>query len=339
MISFDRFSLALTDPLETASGAIERREGFVVRVPFDGQTGLGEATPLPGWTEPLDACRTAMERAADVAAQLDWGIALEKTAKPAARHGLSLALSDARAAATDEPLYRYLGREERVERVPVNATLGDAPVEQTVDKAETAVDEGFETLKLKVGARDVEDDIERVAAVRAAVGERVAVRADANGAWDRDQADRAFDAFADLGVSLVEQPLAPSDLDGHAALRGGPVAVALDESLVEWSVDAVVAAQAADAIVCKPMVLGGPDATYEAAMRARDAGLDVVVTTTVDGVVARTGAVHVAAAIPGVAACGLATADLLAEDLGPDPAPVTGGGIQVPQGPGVGVEL
>jgi len=59
--------------------------------------------------------------------------------------------------------------------------------------------------------------------------------------------------------------------------------------------------------------------------------VDPVVTTTVDGVVARTAAVHVAAAIPDVAPCGLATAELLAEDLGPDPAPVDDGRISVPQ--------
>jgi L-alanine-DL-glutamate epimerase-like enolase superfamily enzyme len=55
----------------------------------------------------------------------------------------------------------------------------------------------------------------------------------------------------------------------------------------------------------------------------------------VDAVVARTAAVHVAAAIPDVPACGLATGSLLADDLYPDPAPVENGSVVVPDGPGL----
>jgi len=100
------------------------------------------------------------------------------------------------------------------------------------------------------------------------------------------------------------------------------VGVAVDETLVERRVAEILERDAADVLIVKPMVLGGPGDAHTIATRARDAGVDPVVTTTVDGVVARTAAVHVAAAIPDVAPCGLATAELLAEDLGPDPAPV-----------------
>ena len=62
-------------------------------------------------------------------------------------------------------------------------------------------------------------------------------------------------------------------------------------------------------------------------------------TTTVDAVVARVGAVHVAAAIPDVPACGLATGSMLASDLAPDPAPVADGSVSVPEGPGLGAGL
>jgi L-alanine-DL-glutamate epimerase-like enolase superfamily enzyme len=97
----------------------------------------------------------------------------------------------------------------------------------------------------------------------------------------------------------------------------------------------VLAADAADVLVLKPMALGGPDRTLDAARAARDAGADAVVTTTIDGVVARLGALHVAAAVPEVPACGLATGSLLAEDLAPDPAPVRDGSMAVPGGPGL----
>lgn len=316
-MNVDRFSLPLARSLTTARGEITDREGFLVTVESDGERGLGEATPLPGWTESIDACEAALEAVTDPDAALS-------DLPPAARHGVSLALADARARAAGVPLYRYLGREEGVEAVPVNATVGDGPVDETVAAVEAVVDAGYPAAKVKVGARPVAEDVDRLRAVRSACPD-VELRADANGAWTRREAERAFDALADLGLAYVEQPLPAADLEGHATLRGD-VRVALDESLAERGVDAVLDADAADVLVLKPMVLGGPDRAVEAARLVSDAGLEPVVTTTVDGAVARAAAVHVAAAIPDVPPCGLATGDRLAADLlGSDPSPVADG--------------
>ncbi len=337
MLELEPFSLRLASPLETAAGTIERREGFLVSVEYDGQHGVGEATPLPGWTESHAECRAALARAAEIAAELDWGIALAKTEEPAARHGLALALVEARARNADRPLYRHLGNDRVVPSVPVNATIGDKSAAETVESAAAAVAEGFDCLKFKVGARPVEDDIERLRAVRERVSDGVEIRADANASWTFDQAERAFDAFADIGVSYVEQPLSAANLAGHTRLRGGPVDVALDEALTEYSVDEILAEFAADVLVVKPMVVGGPDRAREIAMTAREVGVNPIVSTTVDAVVGRTGAAHLAASIPDVRASGLATASLLAEDLSSDPAPVTDGAIEVPQSKGLGL--
>jgi len=337
MLDIEPFSVDLSRPLETADGTIRERRGLLVFVEYQDTPGVGEATPLPGWTESYGACREALGRAASIAEDLDWGVALAKTDAPAARHGLSLALAEARARAAGLPLYRHLGAEEPVRSVPVNATLGDDDPAATAEAAERATLEGFDCLKLKAGARPVAGDAERVRAVRDRVGASVELRVDANGAWTRAEAESALDALADAGVSYVEQPLPADDLAGHASLRDGPVDVALDESLREHGVDAIAEAGAADVVVVKPMVAGGPDRAGAAATAARGAGIDPVVSTTVDAVVARTGAVHVAASIPGVGPCGLATGSMLATDLSADPAPVVDGAVEVPQELGLGL--
>ncbi|KKF39849.1 hypothetical protein FK85_25200, partial [Halorubrum saccharovorum] len=97
------FSLGLTNSLETACGAIDRREGFLVAVDpeSDGEPvpapGLGEATPLPGWTESLSACEAALREVGDgnrgkelVTDALDR---LDPAETPAARHGLARAIA------------------------------------------------------------------------------------------------------------------------------------------------------------------------------------------------------------------------------------------------------
>lgn len=340
-LDLEPFAVDLADPLHTAAGSIEERSGYLVRVESADVAGLGEATPLPGWTEPLEVCRAALADAVDVLADRGPDAALRSLeGTPAARHGLSLALADRRARRLDVPLYRELaGGAGRVERVPANATIGDGAVAETASAARAAVDAGFECVKCKVGVRSPDADRERIEAVRATVGSDVAVRADANGAWDRETAAAAAEWLGAADVTYVEQPLPADDLAGHALLRGGSVDVALDESMASTPLERVLDRGAADVVVLKPMVLGGPDRTVAAARAARSGGVVPVVSTTVDAVVARTAAVHVAAALAPVAPSGLATANRLAADLGPDPAPVERGSLRVPREPGLGVEL
>lgn len=340
MSGLGRFSLPLTRPMETAQGTFARREGFLVRI-GDGPVGIGEASPLPGSTESMAACRATLEEWIDSAEDMESADELPAMpATPAARHGLELALLDRSARAGAVPLYRHLGGERRISTVPATATVGDGEIASTVADSRSAVAEGFRSLTVTVGARPVDEDLDRLRAVRDAVGDLVELRADAHGSWSPEQAAIAIEDFAELGVSIVEQPLERADLGGHATLRHRGVAIALDESLCEHEIDAVVDADAADALVLKPMVLGGIGRAAQFADRARTAGVEVLVGSTVDAAVARTAAVHLAAAIDGERACALATADWFAQDVGSDPAAVVDGSVSVPQGAGhdVGVE-
>ena len=337
------FELRLRDPLSTAAGTIEAREGTLVRIESagrgDGAVGVGEAAPLPGWTESPGACREAIEVALDRLETNGAEAALAETEGfPAARHAVSLALLDREARAAGDPLYRHLGPADApaVGSVPVNATAGDGRIMDTVRAAREAADAGFDTLKIKVGAREIATDAGRLEAISSEVSRDLRLRADANGAWSRREARLAADALPDL--EYVEQPLDPDDLEGHADIRSR-TPVALDETLVDHAVAAIVEAGAADVVVLKPMVLGGIDRAWTAAARAREAGVDPVITTTIDGVVARTAAVHLAAALRVDRACGLATADRLETDLAPDPTRVSGGRIAVPDKAGTGVSV
>jgi o-succinylbenzoate synthase len=364
------FALALEKPLATAAGEIDRREGWLVRIAGDEAVGVGEATPLPGWTESLDDCETALERAVDRLETDGRAAALASLDEtPAARHGLDGAIADLEARRAGVPLYRYLRekanlgggtqsdgettldrptthtRATTVDRVPVNATIGDGDVHDTVGAVRTAIQAGFSTLKIKVANRSVAGDVARLEAVREAVGPSIALRADANGAWSPAEAREGLSAFESIGVEYVEQPLPAEDLGGHVALAGGTVGIAFDETIAVLGVDAVLehgagnvaGAEVGDVVILKPMVLGGPTRTVEIASRARAAGMEPVVTTTVDGVVARTGAVHCTAAIPDPSPAGLATGDRLAADLASDPVVIRDGSAVVPCGKGLGV--
>jgi o-succinylbenzoate synthase len=330
-------SVALAQPLETARGELTTRHGVLIGVERDSDVGpvrgVGEATPLPGWTESVESCRkTLSEHAAVPAGELLASL----SEKPATRHGLSLAILDASARADGDSLATHLaGHETAVaETVPVSAVLNSGTPAETAAAAERALEAGYECLKLTAGVGSIELDLQRVRAVQKAVGKAIQIRIDANGAWTEATAREAIERLATEQIDYVEQPVPPRELAALADLRGRGVDIAADEALREYGIDHVLDADAADVVVLKPMALGGPDRTREVALRARRAGVDVVVATTVDAVVARTAAVHVAASIPDVRPCELATAELRAEELAPEPAPVADGVVAVPSGPG-----
>ena len=335
MIEYRQTAIPLSDPLETAQDEVDHRDCFLVHT--TDPDGVGEASPLPGWTESVRETMAALDRLCASTDRAGPGELDSLLETPAARHGVSLALLDGESRNAGKPLYRYLGADAPVETVPANATIGDGDVTTTVTAAESARADGFGCLKIKIGSRRVEADIERVEAVRDRLPD-VDLRLDVNGAWTRSQAQRAIEQLRTMDIDYLEQPLVTDDLQGHVELRG-PIDIAVDESMRAIDLDEIISAEAADVIVVKPMVVGGIDRARTLATRARAAGLEVVISNTIDGVIARTGAVHLAASLMPIAPCGLATADRLETDLAPDPAPVENGTLPVPQGPGVGVEV
>lgn len=336
-VSVTPFTIPLKTPLRTGAGTIEGRRGFLLSV--DG--AYGEATPLPGWTEDHDKCKRVIETAANLLQDgRSWDDAINICSDtPAARHAVDLARIDHQAKRDGVPLVEALTDADVVPRtVPVNETIGDAPPRETAAHARRAVTSGFDCLKIKVGGRPVPGDVERLRAVRTEVGADVELRADANGSWTPGQAREAMDAFEDLGVTYVEQPLPADDLTELASLRTDtPIGVALDESLASNRVGDVLMIGAADVLILKPMALGGIERTHTLGKRASELDVTPIVTTTIDAVVARTAALHAAASLGGEQACGLATASKLSTDLADDPAPVINGTMTVPDGPGIGV--
>ncbi len=219
--------------------------------------------------------------------------------------------------------------------VACNALVTATGVEATADEAAAFVSQGYGTVKLKVGVASAGEDIARVRAVRERVGTSVAIRVDANAAWDEATAREVLRAIAPLRIEYAEDPV-PGD---GAALRGEGVPIALDARTGEagW---AAVRARSVDALVLKPMALGGPTPTRELALAAIEAGIAVTIYSSFDTAVGIAGALHLAASLPGPArAHGLATADLLSETPLEGLPRVEGGRLLVPAGPGLGVRL
>jgi o-succinylbenzoate synthase len=213
----------------------------------------------------------------------------------------------------------------RLRVVRTNALVtGDSPA--VLEREASALAEaGEHTLKLKVGLGSLAQDVDRVAAVRTGGGGAMALRLDANQAWDEVEARRRIAAFARFGPEYIEQPVAAVDLAALARLRrSSPVPIAADEAARDPAgARRVLEAEAADVLVLKP-ALGGPAATTRSVVeRARRAGVCVVLSSLYDAGISLWASVALAAALGLEAAHGLGTAVLL-ETPGDAPVPAHG---------------
>ncbi len=351
-IDLARFRLALRVPLATGAGRIETREGVLVSLHTSGAiAGFGETTPIAGFgMETVEASWEALialaphlvgEDVRDLDALCD-GIEAAAPKTPSARAALDAALHDVSARAAGRCVAAWLaaraGRRAR-RNVSVNALLSEREPGRLGAEASRAVAAGFRTLKLKVAAGGVEEDVARVIAVRAAVGAQPRLRLDANGGWKEDEALLALGRLAPLGIEMLEQPVDANDVLALARLRGAsPVRIAADESAAGAErAERVIVLGAADVICLKLGATGGLRAALRIADRARSAGIAVFVTSGLDGAVARAAALQLAAALPGrLPACGLATGVLLRDDLATCAAP-SRGALALPRCEGLGV--
>jgi o-succinylbenzoate synthase len=196
--------------------------------------------------------------------------------------------------------------------IRVNATV---PAVGPRDAFKIAARSGCRTAKVKVAepGQGERDDIERVAAVRDALGSAGRIRVDANGRWDVRQAASMLGRLGRYGLEYAEQPCAT--LSEMARLRRlVDMPLAADESIRKASDPmAVRAAEAADIVVLKVAPLGG---VRRALQVAAECGLPVVVSSAVESSVGLAAGVALAAALPELDHdCGLGTMQLLTGDV------------------------
>jgi len=146
---------------------------------------------------------------------------------------IDLALWDIKAKAAGEPLWVMAGGAK--DRVPLYDTEGGwlhYDIGELTDGASRASEIGWKGVKIKVGKPSPREDAERLAAVREAIGDQMALMVDANQSFTYAEARRRAPILAEYGVEWFEEPLPADDLEGHRLLADqSSVPIAVGESL------------------------------------------------------------------------------------------------------------
>ena len=259
----------LKTPFKTALRTVDTVEDIVVSIHTDtGNVGYGEAPAtavITGDTHGsiievirrLIGPRLIGMELADLNAilQLIHGGAERNTSAKAA---VEIAIYDLWAQLYGAPLYRMLGGGDPA--ITTDLTISVDYIDKMVADSLSAVERGFESLKIKVG-KEINVDLERVKAIYAAVEGRALLRLDANQGWTAKQAVYAIRTLEDAGVQLelVEQPVKARDIAGMKFVTERVhTPIMADESVFGPSeVIELLRQQAADIINIKLMKTGG----------------------------------------------------------------------------------
>ena len=264
-------SIPFAKPIVMSGGPVTQADGVVLKIHTDeGITGVAETGDTSLWYmgETQDSIMYNLTKV--FAPQMLIGedpfnietiVAKMDKATRANNHSKAVvdyALHDLMGKALGVPVYKLLGGLSNP-KIALAFVMSSGTPEEVAAEGKALVEAGFQGLKLKVGAKAPDDDIEMIAALRAAVGDKVKVMIDANGGWMYHQALYVLQRVVKYDVFLCEQPVPWWDIDGLARLRRKvDVPIFADESAAELGhVLQIIEKDAADGFFLKVPKAGG----------------------------------------------------------------------------------
>jgi len=338
----------------TSHGSHVKSPYVIVRVHTDeGLIGLGEATVAPRWSgETSQGCVAIIHgliaevitgedptRVSHLRRRIEGVIRLNPFTKAA----VEMALWDLAGKVAGVPVYQLLGGKVRDE-MPIRMVVGSVDTEQAVDLARRFLESGVKCLKVKVGL-DPERDVERVRAIRELAGPDIPISVDANCGWTVPHATTTLNRLREFNILFAEQPVSIADRQEMAALRRQTdVPIMADESAFTAN-DAwhLTHERAVDIISVYPGKNGGIQAAMEIVHVAKAAGVPCAMGSNLELGIGTAAMLHLGAALPNIDSERYPgdfigplyhEADMLKTPLQLGPAVA-----QVPDGPGLGVEL
>ncbi len=360
LIKIERVEVLLVDvptirPHQLSVATMRQQNLVLVRITAsDGIVGWGEASTIGGLAygeESPESMKVNIEtymapvlRGADADSpaarmhDLDTRFQGNRFAKCA----IETALLDGQARRLGVPLSSLFGG-RLADSLPVAWTLASGDTAKDIAEAEHMLDlRRHRVFKLKIGARTVRDDVAHVAAIKHALGDRASVRVDVNQAWEETDAMLGMQMLEHAGVDLVEQPIAARNHEGMRRLRNmNRVPLMADEAL-HGPADAfrLAAASAVDVFAVKITQSCGLRGAQQVAAIAAASNVALYGGTMLEGPVGTIASAQLFATLPGMSwGTELFGPLLLTEQVLRTPLVYRDFALQLPSGPGLGIEL
>jgi muconate cycloisomerase len=345
-------ALKLKKPLTVAKMLRERSSNTIVKVETDeGIEGYGEAT---------FALFFAGETQGSVSYVVDKLIApalmgcdpmniislIDKmntviVGNPFAKAAVEMALWDIKGKALGVPVYDLLGGSLR-KSIPVNHSVSYGAVQEMAGQASELVAQGFKTLKVYCGRETPDSDLERIRAIRKAVGETIDLYVEVSQRWSFKTTLKLLPSLEELGILFLEQPISSHLRREMRILRErSPIPIAVDESVFSPE-DIALAKQEGIADIVNIYVLkaGGIYNAKKALHVSEAVGLDAFVGSFNELSISIAAGAHLSATITNLPyPCYLVGPTLHEEDILVDPLDIREGMFHLTDRPGLGIEV
>lgn len=234
-------------PARTSRGVYAFKTHYFLVVEEQGRTWVGEVAPMP------DLSVETPDQAGLELAEIVQYIADHQQLPDADSYCSSVRFAL-------ESIGARMAESDHSFSIPINGLVWMNDIHHMWKDTQSKVDQGYSTIKYKVGANALRDELDLLQRVRESYP-NLSVRLDANGAWDSSSCLRILDAFAKFDIHSIEQPIAVGLWDKLAeVIVHSPIPIALDEELIGVSskrMSELLEQLKPHYIVLKPMLHGG----------------------------------------------------------------------------------
>ncbi len=349
-IELYKLSIPLVEPFITSLGRDEYAENLLIRIKTkEGISGFGECSPyMPINGESQDTCMSVGQLFAKAltgknALDIEGAVNLMDRiiyANTSIKSAFDMALYDIASRHAGMPLYRFIGGKNN-KTIITDYTVSIGEPEKMAADALKIKSQGYPAIKVKLG-KNGKRDVERMKAIRAAVGKEIPLRIDANQGWGVEEAIVTLKALAPLGIQHCEEPIPRWNfMQLPRVKKESPIPIMADECCGDdHDAERLIALNACDYINIKLGKSGGIFKALKIARMAEAAGLHLQVGAMIESRLAMTAFAHFALSSPNIVHFDFDTALMLRED------PVTGGiqykangVVEVPEAIGLGATI
>ena len=259
---FKKHTLVFKRPSGTSRGVLRTKDTYYLIIEYNGKQGIGECSPLAG---------LSMDDRPDYEEKLAWvcknihseleSLLIDLDEFPSIQFGLEIAF----ASLSGDNMFEIIPSQFSNNEAPIAINgliwMGDAAFMKK--QIREKIDQGFDCIKMKIGAIDFATELSILKAVRAAYSASdISLRVDANGAFLPEDALEKLKRLSDFELHSIEQPIAVKQWEHMAMLcEQSPLAIALDEELIgviaSGDRDKLLDAINPPYIILKPSLIGG----------------------------------------------------------------------------------
>lgn len=245
----------------TSRGAIKQHYAYLISVyntENEQVVGMGEASPLKGLS--IDDVPNFESELTRFTSNLDFWDDAKLNQFPSIKFGLETAILDLKSGGNQlitHPNF-YAGNL----KIPINGLIWMNEIEHMKLEIKSKVEQGFDTIKIKVGALDYEAELNFIKWFRNEFGAKFILRLDANGGFAPEQALEKLKRLSEFDIHSIEQPIKPKQWEKMADLiQNSPIPIALDEELIgihyHDDIQMLLKTLKPHYLIIKPTLIGG----------------------------------------------------------------------------------